>query len=165
MIIDLCRDLTRESNEREAILVSGTTLETAKLLGAPRLPDATGNVQFKAVKELLEYWNIYHGYIGKAFDATASNTGRWKVKGSRRRKVLVCLTPSHVADLVFGQRNSPSLTLFRQFKDLYPQLDNDPSKHCLLDHSLLASELDEQAESVLKWVEECLLENTFPRED
>ena len=55
--------------------------------------------------------------------------------------------------------------LFSQFKEIYPQLDNDPSNYCLLDYSELSYELDEQAELVLKWGEQCLRQNTFPRED
>ena len=172
-------DVTGETNERETIFVSGSPLETDKLIGVPCVANATGESQQKAVKKLLEEWKIYSRVIGMVFDTTASNTGKWKgaaalLEKDQHKAALLWLScrhhvyevhVKHVADLVLGQRNSQTIKLFSQFKEIYPQLDNDPSNYCLLDYSELSYELDEQAESVLKWAKECLRQNTFPRED
>ena len=176
MLIDFSRDITGESNEREAIFVSGSPLKTAKLFGVPCLPNATGEAQQQENIKVLHKWKIYRP-IGMVFDTTSSNTGQFKGAAALMEIVLKnaifwlsCrhhvyeVHIKHAADLLLGQRNLPSIALFRRFKEIYPELDNDLNNYCTLDHSILIIELEE-VESLLKWAEESLSNNTFPRED
>ena len=110
------RDVTGETNERETIFVSGSPLETDKLIGVPCVANATGESQQKAVKKLLEEWKIYSRVIGMVFDTTASNTGKGKGAAALlekdRKAALLWLSCRHhvykvhvkhdVADLVLG---------------------------------------------------------------
>jgi len=107
------------------------TARTAKLLGAPCLPDATGDSQFKAVKTLLQDRKIYHRVIGIVFGTRASNTGMLKGAASLMEKDLktakfwiACrhhmyeVHIKHAADLVLenGTRHlSPCFVSLRKF--------------------------------------------------
>ena len=63
-----------------------------------------------------------------------------------------------------GKRNSPSESLFVRFQKEWAELDLDTSTLILFDFDV-DKELQEVAFEVVQWGQECLENETFPRED
>lgn len=59
----------------------------------------------------------------------------------------------------------PEDVLFKKFQAECGSLDRDTSNLNLFKLPEMPTELCFQAETVLKWAKECILKNTFPRED
>lgn len=160
------------------MLVSGfPTLSTPKLLGIPVIQDSTGSSQHNAVVQLLGEWDILDKVIGLVFDTTSSNTGRFKgsataIETTLKKAVmwLACrhhvyeIHVEHVSDHFMGKRNSPSESLFVRFQKEWAELDLDTSTLILFDFDV-DKELQEVAFEVVQWGQECLENETFPRED
>lgn len=64
---------TKKKIERLAVSVTGENV--IKLLGIPKLLNATGESQAKAVVELINEWKLADKIVSMCFDTTASNTG------------------------------------------------------------------------------------------
>ena len=70
----LLPDDGKQKVDRLPVIVTDP-LGTAKLLGAPKLPEGTGEAAVTAVLQSLEDWKLSDKVVGMSFDTTASNTG------------------------------------------------------------------------------------------
>ena len=65
-------------NQQEHLAVlASSAKEVVKLLGTTVLDSGTGLNQARAIKDMLEEWNIKEQCVAMCFDTTASNTGRF----------------------------------------------------------------------------------------
>lgn len=176
----LIKDLSGRTQERVAVLVSGSPNNPPKLLGISSIENATGTAQHDAVIELLDEWNVTKQIVALVFDTTASNTGKYKGCAAVIEKTLghqilwlACrhhiyeLHIKHVAEAITGKTISPSESLFKKFQSEWDSLDQSTDDLRLFDwnNEQLDQDLIDHAKDVLNWALDCLEKKTFPRED
>ena len=67
--------ITGRTDERLALCVSGDDIKKPKFIGAPRVPDGTGQSMCASIKATLDDWGVTENLIGTVWDTTASNSG------------------------------------------------------------------------------------------
>jgi len=175
----LIQHLTGRSAERIAVLVSGgDELKTPKLLGIPPAENATGSTQKSVVVNLLEEWDVLDTVIGLVFDTTASNTGIRNgcaklIENELKHPILWLACRHHVYELhirhvwfaIAGSANSPVEPLLKRFQNDWDQLDHEPTDLQFFEWEESSELVRGEAESTLRWAENCLEKSSFPRED
>ncbi|XP_065683489.1 uncharacterized protein LOC124813472 [Hydra vulgaris] len=61
--------------ERLALVISSPSIDKEQLIGVLSITDSRGITQAKAIKEILESWNLWNSVHSVCFDTTSSNTG------------------------------------------------------------------------------------------
>ncbi|XP_065681550.1 uncharacterized protein LOC136095199 [Hydra vulgaris] len=61
--------------ERLALVISSPSIDKEQLIGVLSITDSRGITQAKAIKEILESWNLWDSVHSVCFDTTSSNTG------------------------------------------------------------------------------------------
>lgn len=135
--------------------------------------------QSQAALQMAKEWQIEDNIIGVCFDTTAGNTGARQgaailIESELKRALLYLACCHHHCELhikhaftaLRGERDRPDEPIFKRFQSDYSSFDIDYSNLTLFEWP--ADQLSRvwiQAKSVLTWAEQCLKENTFPRED
>ena len=119
--------------EHLAVLASSARGEVVKLLGTTVLDNGSGLNQARAIKNMLEEWNIKERCVAMCFDTTASNTGRFAGvfilleafigypllwTSCRHHMLEVILGDAFKA--IFGPTSSPMVNLFGILKSKWP---------------------------------------------
>nr|XP_047141557.1 uncharacterized protein LOC124816401 [Hydra vulgaris] len=60
--------------ERLALVISSPSIDKEQLIGVLSITDSHGITQAKAIKEILESWNLWDSVHSVCFDTTSSNT-------------------------------------------------------------------------------------------
>lgn len=120
--------------ERIAVLVSYN--DTAKFLGAPKIPSSTGKNIATAVYNLLNAWNIADRVTGMGFDTTSSNTGSQKgacllLQNRLGRKLINFACRHHIYEIILrsvfelklGPSSAPEVKVFERFMTAWPNID------------------------------------------
>ena len=110
--------------------------EENKILAITKTSNSTGKVEAKKVKEILDNWSVTDKIIACGFDTTAANTGLYKgactiLQQLLRRQILWMACRHHILELVvgsafkhlFGETNSPEVTLFKIIKSSWEELN------------------------------------------
>ena len=113
-------------------------LDSPKFLIVPLISRSNGSSQHDAVVKVLQDWDVLPLVIGLVFDATASNTGRFKGCATSLEKTRGCPVPwfvcrhhvfdfhvQHVAEEIIGKRNQPSETIFMRYQKESPELNQE----------------------------------------
>jgi hypothetical protein len=143
------------------------------------MENSTGLNQSQAALQMAKEWQIEDNIIGVCFDTTAGNTGARQgaailIKSELKRALLYLACCHHHCELhikhaftaLRGERDRPDEPIFKRFQSDYSSFDIDYSNLTLFEWP--ANQLScvwIQAKSVLTWEEQCLKDNTFPRED
>jgi len=56
-------------------VISSPSFDKEQLIGVLSITDSRGITQAKAIKEILESWNLWDSVHSVCFDTTSSNTG------------------------------------------------------------------------------------------
>jgi len=123
-----------ENTDRLAVIVSGCGI--MKLLGVPRIPNATGIAQANAVFQLINYWHLKDRIHFMCFDTTSSNTGGkagacilLQQKLEKQLLWLACrhhmheLIVANVFSLLMGCSSGPTIKLFERFSQAWNHID------------------------------------------
>ena len=152
----LMEDLTFKTHvDRLPVLISGFGVE--QLLGVPKLPSGTGEVQANAVIRCLEEWGITDQIVALCFDTTAANTGNRVgacslLEQKLDRQLLFLACRHHIMELIIGAAfektmglvsTGPELLLSKRFKEQWQFMDvekfqptsTDPSVEALVESS------------------------------
>ena len=110
--------------------------EENKILAITKTSNSTGKVEAEKVKEILDNWSVTEKIIECGFDTTAANTGLYKgactiLQQLLRRQILWMACRHHILELVvrstfkhlFGETNSPEVTLFNMMKSSWEELN------------------------------------------
>ncbi len=129
-------DIKRVDEKIDRIAVAVTGLHESKILGVPKTTSGTGEMQARAVFDLITQYNLENNIIGMSFDTTSSNTGVHKgatilLEQLLGKKLLQVACRHHVFELVvettfglyFGPTNSPEVKIFNDFKKVWPDLE------------------------------------------
>jgi len=127
---------TKEHVDRLPVLVSGLGVE--QLLGVPKLPSGTGEVQAAAVVQCLNDWDIEDRVVALCFDTTASNTGRHQgacglIEHKLQKDLLHTACRHHIMELIIGaafdqmlgESTGPEITLFKRFQEQWQFIERD----------------------------------------
>lgn len=143
------------------------------------MDDATGVSQKDAVIKMLDDWKVKENVVALVFDTTASNTGVRNgcavlIEKEIKRSLLWLACRHHVYEVhmkniwqdLSGKTVGPDELLFKRFQSNW-----DNFSHDLNDVQLFEWPIDKkgniwiQASDVVRWGEECINRDTFPRED
>ena len=122
--------------EHLAVLASSTNGKLVKLLGITDLDSGTGLNQAKAVKNMLDEWNIEQRCVAMCFDTTASNTGKFAgacilLEAFIGHPLLWTSCRHHMPEVIlgdvfkviFGPSSSPKVEFFDILKSKWPTLN------------------------------------------
>ena len=122
--------------EHLAVLASSTNGKLVKLLGITDLDSGTGLNQAKAVKNMLDEWNIEQRCVAMCFDTTASNTGKFAgacilLEAFIGHPLLWTSCRYHMPEVIlgdvfkviFGPSSSPKVEFFDILKSKWPTLN------------------------------------------
>ena len=129
--------------------------------------------------QMAKDWEIVDNIIGTCFDTTASNTGARQgaailIESQLKRAILYLGCRHHHCELhikhaftaLRGELDRPDEPLFKTFQSDYSSFEIDYSSLCLFEWPTdKLCPIWIQAKSVLTWAEQCLKNETFPRED
>jgi len=140
-----------EKEDRVALVVSGK--EGEKLLAIPKVAKGSGDLVAEAAATAINDWKLKEEIVGISFDTTASNTGRLNgscvlLEKKLEKKLLWLACRHHVHEVLigyvfnaaFGPTSGPNVSLFRRFKEYWPQID--PQVYAPCNDSRLGTELE-----------------------
>jgi hypothetical protein len=165
--------VTGEKEERLAIIATG--FNTEQILNIPDLPAGTGLEISSAVYESLDKYGILNRVEAFSFDTTASNTGRFKgacalLERRVGRDILFLGCRHHILEIILaavfstmGSSKGPESILFKEFKNCWPQIDQQKFTVGLVDPRINAIIGNESSE-ILNYANVKILEE-FPRND
>ena len=165
----------RVQEDRVAIFVSSPP----KLLSISVIPTSTGEAQKEACMRAVNDWGISANIVAATFDTAASNTGQYHgaaavLEQALQRPILWLPCRRHsiechikrVQNKVGSIISGPSYKLFARLKEMYPTFAHLITGDLkIFNYDEQHSFIIEQANLVKEWVEKCLKENVFPRED
>ena len=126
------------NQERIAVIVSSPSLQYPQVLGVPPAKSSKGVDQLGVVVKLLEEWQLKEFIMAIGFDTTASNTGvhagavtlaeeyigqpcMW----SACQRHINELHIKHASERVFGPTSSPSDKLFKNLREMWPDIKHN----------------------------------------
>ncbi|KZR98007.1 Uncharacterized protein APZ42_006795, partial [Daphnia magna] len=140
---------------------------------------STGVAQKDACIQALTEWKLKDNVIAAVYDTTASNSGvnngaTVLLEKELGRPLLNCPCRRHIAEChikrsqkkIGGSTTGPMYKLFSRFKEDYNSFQQLITEEFeVLDYDELGPFMTSQANEVKEWVENCLKNNVFPRED
>ena len=110
--VKLMDDLTTKEQDRLPVLVSGVGVE--QLLGIPKLPPGTGEVQAAAIIQCLKDWDIEDRVVALCFDTTALIIGHHQgscvlIECEPQKDLLYTACRHHIMELIIGAAHDQML--------------------------------------------------------
>ncbi|XP_065643376.1 uncharacterized protein LOC136075068 [Hydra vulgaris] len=149
------KELGKEKVKRVAVLISSPDLSESQLLGILIVKDGAAESLGKAIKKTLQDWELFDYVDCLSFDTTVTNTG-W-LKG-------------HFLNVLTGGKTSgPKTELFDRLKGnwksiLEKKINYDNLKRFDSEKKII-SFLEKQASESLTFLQNCLDNDIFPRND
>jgi hypothetical protein len=164
--------------DRLGVIVSGHNVE--KILGIPKIPAGTGQMQADEVFRLLSDWDLVQNISAMSFDTTASNTGVrngacFLLEKAIGRNLLNLACRHHVHELLvkgtfeslIGKSTGPEPPLFTKFRLSWESIDKS-SYQALEDERLMLPFMKNLKQQTISFLQELLSKNdnnVFPRDD
>ncbi|XP_065654686.1 uncharacterized protein LOC136081307 [Hydra vulgaris] len=177
------KELGKEKVERVAVLISSPDLSDSQLLGILIVEDGTAESLGKAIKKTLQDCELFDYVDCLSFDTTVTNTGWLKgvctlIEQWRGKALIWMACRHHVYELHIkhfsnvltgGKASGPKTELFDRLKGnwksiLEKKINYDNLKR-FDSENFFSSFLEKQASESLTFLQNCLDNDIFPRND
>ena len=171
----------RDTEDRAAVLYSGGEHEQPYLLGIPKFESSSGkHVESGVMDELAKYSIDIKECLGTCYDTTASNSGyksgaHFRLEKRVGHAILELECRKHVHELhvthankaVFGSTKAPQKAHYKKFKESWSTMAHNINNMKVFNWDKYTTNkfLIDEAKEALRWAEQSLHQNIFPRDD